>query len=232
MFHFLARSANHQPEPPAEPESLPQPQATAPEPMPTPTALTPAPAQAPQPGAAPDDFKETDLGNAQRLVAAHGEDFRYCKPLRENLVWDGNRWREDQTCRSELLAKQVVHQLLSAAVEVRDSNERKHAILHAIKSQSASRLEAMVKLARSEPGIPILPDDLDKDPWLLNCENGTIDLRTGQIREHRKADFITHLCPVAYDPSAPCPRWPGSSSVLWGTTRPWSPTCRRPPAMR
>lgn len=50
-------------------------------------------------------------------------------------------------------------------------------------------------------------DQLDADPWLLNCENGTVDLRTGQLREHRAADFITRLAPVVYDPAAQAPRF-------------------------
>jgi putative DNA primase/helicase len=48
---------------------------------------------------------------------------------------------------------------------------------------------------------------LDQDPWLLNCANGTLDLRTGTLREHDQADLITKLCPTSYDPSATCPEW-------------------------
>jgi P4 family phage/plasmid primase-like protien len=48
---------------------------------------------------------------------------------------------------------------------------------------------------------------LDADPWLLNCANGTVDLRTGQLREHRAADYITKLAPVTYDPAAQAPRF-------------------------
>ena len=43
-----------------------------------------------------------------------------------------------------------------------------------LKSEAAPRINAMVDLARSEEGIPILPEDLDRDPWLLNCVNGTL----------------------------------------------------------
>jgi putative DNA primase/helicase len=77
----------------------------------------------------------------------------------------------------------------------------------AIKSQHANRLSAMLALARSEPGIPVLPEQLNADPWLLNAANGTIDLRTGRLREHRREDFITALSPVKYDPAAACPTW-------------------------
>ena len=77
----------------------------------------------------------------------------------------------------------------------------------AIKSEDARRINAMLDLARSEPGVPILPDQLDRDPFLFNVPNGTLDLKTGKLREHRREDHITKLCPVEYRPDAPRPRW-------------------------
>ena len=65
----------------------------------------------------------------------------------------------------------------------------------------------MLELAKSEPPIPILPDVLDKDPHLLNCLNGTVDLRTGTLSEHRQGDYITKLCPVPLIPTARCDAW-------------------------
>jgi putative DNA primase/helicase len=62
-------------------------------------------------------------------------------------------------------------------------------------------------VAASEPGIPILPGQLDADPFLLNVRNGTLDLRTGQLREHRREDYLTKLVPVEYDLAASCPNW-------------------------
>ena len=56
-------------------------------------------------------------------------------------------------------------------------------------------------------GIPVLPEQLDTDRWLLNVLNGTIDLRTGDLREHRRENLITKLAPVIYDPEAACPVW-------------------------
>ena len=65
----------------------------------------------------------------------------------------------------------------------------------------------MLGLAEKEVGIPVTPEELDADPWLLNVTNGTIDLRTGELREHRPEDLITKLVPVDYDPDAACPTW-------------------------
>jgi putative DNA primase/helicase len=65
----------------------------------------------------------------------------------------------------------------------------------------------MVGLAKTEEGIPIRPDLLDADPWLLNCKNGSLDLRTGKLREHNRNDLSTKLVPVRFDPDASCPQW-------------------------
>jgi putative DNA primase/helicase len=78
---------------------------------------------------------------------------------------------------------------------------------HALKSEAKGRIESMIALARSEPGIAITPEELDADPWALNLSNGTVDLRTGELREHRREDLITKIAPVAYDPDAPAPVW-------------------------
>jgi putative DNA primase/helicase len=65
----------------------------------------------------------------------------------------------------------------------------------------------MVELAKSEPGVPVTPERLDADPWVLNVCNGTLDLRTGHLRPHARADLLTKLAPVTYDPGALCPTW-------------------------
>jgi putative DNA primase/helicase len=76
-----------------------------------------------------------------------------------------------------------------------------------MKSEGKARMDGMITMALSQEGIPVLPDEMDQDGWLFNCLNGTLDLRTGQLREHRSEDLITQLCPLAYDPAAQCPLW-------------------------
>ncbi len=78
---------------------------------------------------------------------------------------------------------------------------------HALICQGRARLEAMVKLAESEPPIPARAGDFDQAPWLLNCTNGTLDLRTFKLHAHRRGDMLTQLCPTPYEPGAQCPTW-------------------------
>ena len=51
-----------------------------------------------------------------------------------------------------------------------------------LESEATPRINAMLESARSEPGIPVLHEELDRDPWLLNCVNGTLELKTGELR--------------------------------------------------
>lgn len=153
------------------------------------------------------DTLVTDLTNAQRLVAEHGQDLRFCHPWGKWLVWDGRRWRQDDTAEVMRRAKETVRSMYAQAAVIADGETRKRFLKDVIESESRARLNAMVALAASEPGIPVLPDELDQDPWLLNVANGALDLRTGELRPHRREDLITKLAPVEYDPDAQCPLW-------------------------
>src|SRR4029077_2387913 len=61
---------------------------------------------------------------------------------------------------------------------------------HCLKSEAASRINAMLDLARSESGIPILPEQFDRNPWLLNCPNGTLELQTAERRKTVASLFL------------------------------------------
>lgn len=152
-------------------------------------------------------FNLTDLGNARRFVAQHGQNIRYCHAWGKWLLWDGKRWIKDGTGGIYRKAKGTVAKIYAEAANAVDSEERKALAKHATKSESESRIHAMVSLAESEPGIPIKPEQLDANPWFLNCPNGTVDLRTGELRPHRREDFITKLVQIEYDMQADCPTW-------------------------
>lgn len=151
-----------------------------------------------------DDPHATDLGNAKRLVERHGADLRYCQARNSWLVWDGRRWAWDESGETERRAKETVLSWYAEAAEL-PAKERKQLISHAMKCEAASRLEAMIKLARTEVGVPVAMGDLDRDPWALNCLNGTLDLRTGELRPHNPSDLMTRLVPVDYDALEDCP---------------------------
>jgi putative DNA primase/helicase len=105
------------------------------------------------------------------------------------------------------LAKDAARAIFEEAKEVPDEAAAKRLGKWAGDSLSESKLRAMISLAQSEPGVPILPEEMDTSKDLLNVLNGTIDLRTGELREHRREDLITKLAPVEYRPDAKAPTW-------------------------
>jgi putative DNA primase/helicase len=146
----------------------------------------------------------TDVWNANRLVARHGQDLRYCHAWKKWLAWDGKRWRQDDTGEVIRRAEEAVLSLYSEATQL-DKDARKALLTHAQRSESRNRLDAMVALAQHK--LPVRQEELDINPWLLNVENGTIDLRTGALGPHDRTHFITKLAPVAFDSGAECPTW-------------------------
>ena len=151
------------------------------------------------------DFPFTDLGNAERFVARHGDDVLWCDPWRSWVTWDGKRWARDAHRRILGLAQETVRSVYAAAAAMPDPDQRKTLVDNARRCESRQKLEAM--LAMACPMVAATPEQFDTDNWLLNVANGTLDLRTGKLREHRRDDLLSKLAPVEYDADAKCPRW-------------------------
>ena len=141
----------------------------------------------------------TDLANSERLVERHASDLRYVAATRQWHIWDGRRWRTDDTGEVERRAKDTARAIYREAEAATSAARRKELAAHAVRSEAASKIAAMITLAQSDARVALRADDLDADPWLLNVANGTIDLRTGALRPHRREDLVTKLAPVAYD---------------------------------
>lgn len=155
------------------------------------------------------DIHNTDLGNSQRIINSFGDIIRYCGTWKKWLMWNDQygAWQIDDSGKVLRLARKTIQNIFEEASGLDDSNERKKIVTWGLASESATRIQAMVKLAESGEGIAISPSDLDRNPWLLSCQNGTIDLRTGQLKEYDKSDLITKVIPVTFDSNAKCPKW-------------------------
>ena len=156
----------------------------------------------------PPEQRFTDLGNAHRFVAAARGKFLYVHAWRSWMFFDGTRWGRDGAKATHELAGQVARGLFGLAAGAKDYTEAKLISDHALRSQRRQAVEAMVALASSTlPDLKAAPSDFDASPDLLNVANGTLDLRTAELRPHDPADLITKLVPVAFDPDATAPTW-------------------------
>ena len=173
----------------------------------------------------------TDLGNARRLVASDGQDFRWCPTGADGgwLRWDGSRWASDTTRAIHRAAKGLGAMVAAempqhvaaaeAALLARDpateagelAKARKAAAARCAKwaaiSEGAGGIAAAITLASSEPSIVVLRSQLDTDIWTLNTPTATLALREAKWWEHRRGDMLTRCTRARFDPDATAPTW-------------------------
>lgn len=152
-------------------------------------------------------YSRSDYGMARRFIDRHGEIVRYCHGHNRWLVWDGKRWQPDADAAVIRMAKETVKAMYAELAGFEDAERRRDFFKFIVKSEADAKIMAMLSSAESEIEAAITPLVLDADPWLFNCENGTLDLRTGKLRPHRQGDMITKIAPVVYDPDARSDLW-------------------------
>lgn len=174
----------------------------------------------------------TDAANADAFVRAHPDTYRFVGEWEAWIAWDGTRWAlpggkagardavlqaivRCTRVREHAMRVQLVKlsaELLELEAQRLDTDEIEARIewteaelKHLVQSLNSSRVNACEALARGRLGIAMAV--LDQHPMLFNVQNGTIDLRTGILRDHARSDYLTQLAPIDYDPSALAPTW-------------------------
>lgn len=148
----------------------------------------------------------TEWGNARRMAKAFGSKVRYCYPKSEWMVWDSKKWVADTNGVIWRYAKELPRLLLE---EAKDEffEDRQRVLQWALRTEQRRTLLSSIELLWSEPGIGVMPDDFDREPWLLNAPTGVIDLLSSEIREQRPEDLLSKITAVDYDPQCDIPLW-------------------------
>ena len=156
----------------------------------------------------------TDQANAGRIVAKFGK--RLIVVAGQWYAWTGMRWERDEgevyrcACRLSKIIHAEADAWRAKPTKAGEEAEHSQAVAEALekwakKSEMKSTIDAAVGLAKKM--LAVDEDQIDRNPWLLNCANGTVDLRTGGLKPHDPADLITKLAPVAYDPTVRSKVW-------------------------
>ncbi len=154
-----------------------------------------------------DAYRGTDEANAALFLRQHGNNVRYCPPWEKWLVWTGTHWAGDDKLAVRQWAADLPRTLYRDASAATDSAVRQSIAELARKLESGRRQAALLEQARLR--VVAHNSDLNRDLFLLNASNGTVDLRTGKLRAHQRDDLLTHNTGIDYDPTAECPTWTG-----------------------
>lgn len=139
-------------------------------------------------------YGDTDAMNAHALVAWSDGRIKYAPGL-GYYVWNGRTW-----VRSEVRVRQEIHRMGAALVLAGKVKEARGFTM-------TTRINDLMTELRSVPTVYVEASDFDNRPDLLSFRNGTVNLRTGELRPHNKADMLTYCLDTEYGPDAQCPRW-------------------------
>jgi putative DNA primase/helicase len=137
----------------------------------------------------------TEDALALSFTRRYHRDWRYVAAWGRWLVWDGQRWRTEDTLAATDLIRSVCRQ-----TAVRADNPKV-----AAKLASASTVGGVERLARADRRHAATTDEWDADPWLLNTPGGVVDLKTGRKRANDRADRMTKITTAT--PGGDCPQW-------------------------
>ena len=137
----------------------------------------------------------------------------YFKPIarfdRERGIWyvfDGKVWQPDENALAVAeLAKRLADRLYTFALQIKDEDTRNRYIKRVQKLQMRKNRRTMIEDAKSV--YPVPHSIFDRNTDLFNCQNGTLNLTTGEFKAHDPADFLTLMSGITYEPKASCPRW-------------------------
>ena len=146
----------------------------------------------------------TDAGNANSLHSLLGDDWKFVPQLGRWLHWNGQRWQEETDGSIRVAAMEAFRNLaadirsLPSCHDMKEMQHRQKVADGLGRAESIGRIRGALSflegLALKQYG------EFDTDPFLLNLQNGTLNLSTGELRPHNKKDFITKICGASYEP--------------------------------
>ncbi|BCO36017.1 phage/plasmid primase, P4 family [Mycobacterium heckeshornense] len=135
-------------------------------------------------------FAEQSSGKA---IHAHGLGWFY---------WSGRRWVEDGG--DKRVREYVLRTLRAALNDSLGDPELRKAVAGC---ETANGIDGVLRIAAALPEFRVEVEELDSDPHLLNCANGTLDLRELALRSHNPDDLLTQITEASYDDTAAGATW-------------------------
>ena len=138
----------------------------------------------------------TEDEGAILFAERHRGQLRYCWSHGAWFRWDGSIWRKNETAVAFHFAREMARQM----AEGEDDKVRTTA-------SKAAFAGAVERFARADPAFAVTAEVWDTDPMLLGTPGGTVDLRTGVLRQANPDDGITKSTAVVPADVSDCPLW-------------------------
>lgn len=151
-------------------------------------------------------YSNSDIGNGFLFADFHKDTARFVSERKCWFIYDGSVWRADVgNLKAMEKCKELATLLFLLTAEIKDTALRDVCVKRSSRWHNCGVRETILKDAASVYCLRV--EDFDRDHYLFNCLNGTLNLRTGEFREHRPGDLLTMMSGVNYNKGARCLRW-------------------------
>lgn len=147
------------------------------------------------------NYDRTDTGNAHRLYDRCNGEIRYSYNRKKWYYWTGKMWALDETGEIKKYCDLVLSDMKAQAFEIDDEAEREAFLKWVNSCGNSNRKAAMITETQHLDGIPVLPDQMDAYQEYLNCQNGIVNLRNGELMPHVPEFMMSKICLCEYDVS-------------------------------
>lgn len=144
-------------------------------------------------------YDMTDTGNAHRLYDKFGGVIRYSYNRRKWYVWTGKAWVLDESGSIKKMADEICEDIKREAWSIPDDELQEQMLKFAKKTASSNSKEAMIKECQHLEDVPASPDMFDGYTDYLNCQNGIVNLRNGELIPHDASFMMSKICSAEYD---------------------------------
>lgn len=170
-----------------------------------------------------EDFRDTELGHAERFALTYGDQIRYVPERDQWLLCEHDVWRPQPggdnaaTYKAGQFARVLSDEYTAkgnSCLEAANDPDcdtkalvtlsKQAEALHkkATNMEKAATIGNIIKLAKPNPAINTNLTGLDCDPWHLGTLDGVVDLRTLEVLPAGKNCMVTRSIPFHWTPDA------------------------------
>lgn len=136
---------------------------------------------------------------AEKFALSEYANLKYLYRVGSWAAFTDGRWVQE--AGDAIARAQVTGMMIDMAERFQDDSDVRDMLL------SSNKVSSVVLAVKSNQRVHADPSEFDRDPWLFNVANGTLDLRTGELRDHDPADLLWGRSETRWDPQAAAPRF-------------------------
>ncbi len=150
----------------------------------------------------PDEFKN-DKDSGESLADYAEDNYRYCPERKSWMYYEDGRWLKDiDGLKIAEKAKQLSTELYIYLPRNSDDTDEYRKMINKICDNWNRRKNRETYIKEAQSVHPVSASEFDKQPHLINCLNGTLNLENMKLLPHNPEHFLTKLAPVNFNPSA------------------------------